>query len=101
SIIAHRPDWLKLFPDEPEYYHCKRDFMNDKKIGPYGSAETESNYEGHRNWPNVVDYSSASESCVLRHLSEEEAREIGLLSNSFFQSGLEDQVEAYLMKLLG
>jgi hypothetical protein len=101
SIIANRPDWLKLFPNEPEYYHCKSDFVNDDKIGPYGSAETASAYEGKRDRPDVVDYSSATSRCVLRHLSKQEAREIGLLDTGFFQCGLEEQVEAYLKKLLG
>jgi hypothetical protein len=101
SIIAHRPEWLTLFPNEPEYYHCKRDFVDDDKIGPYGSAETASDYEGQRDRPDVVDYPSARERCVLRHLSKQEAREIGLLETGFFQCGLEEQVEAYLRKVLG
>ncbi len=101
SVIAHRADWLTLFPNEPEYYHCKRDFPHDGKIGPYGSAETASEYEGQRDRPDVVDYSSAGERCVLRHLSKKEAQEIGLLENGFFQCGLEEQAEAYLKELLG
>jgi hypothetical protein len=100
SIIAHRPDWLALFPHEPEYYHSKRDFPDDDSIGPYGSAETASNYKGKRDRRDVVEYSSNGESFVLRHLSKREAQEIGLLEISFFQCGLEEQVEAYLKKLL-
>jgi hypothetical protein len=101
SIIAHRPDWLTLFPNEPEYYHSKRDFPHNERIGPYGSAETASDYEGQRDRHDVVDYSSAGERYVLRHLSKKEAQEIGLLENGFFQCGLEEQAEAYLKKLLG
>lgn len=99
SVIAHRPDWLALFPNEPEYYHCKRDFPHDEKIGPHGSAETASEYEGQRDRPDVVDYSSRGERCVLRHLSKKEAKEIGLLENGFFQCGLVEQAESYLKKL--
>jgi hypothetical protein len=101
SIIAQHPEWLTLFPVEPEYYHSKSDFLDDEKIGPFGSAETASGYEGQKDRPDIVDYSSATETCVLRHLSEKEAREIGLLGNDFFQSGLEEEVEAFLLKLLG
>jgi hypothetical protein len=82
SIVAHRPEWLKLFREQPEYYYAHEPVQPDEEdpIGPYGDAETETG--------------------VVRHLTEREAREIDLLGRDFFQEGLEDEVERYLQRLL-
>ena len=48
-----------------------------------------------------MDYSTETENCVLRHLSEREAREIGLDEENFFQHGLEEQTVQFLQRLNG
>jgi hypothetical protein len=101
-IIGNRPDLLTFFPPYPEHFHSKRGLnRDDPRIGPFGSAESPTNYEGERDREGVVDYSTEIERCVLRHLSEREAREIGLDEEDFFQFGLEEQTVQFLHRLNG
>lgn len=88
KIVASRPEWIRLFPDPLEYYHAKQFHPHNERIGPFGSAE------------QVVQMSAPpSASPPLRSLSEAEARQIGLLDAGFFQSGLMEEVEAYVQHL--
>ncbi len=101
-IIANRPDLLALFPRYPEYFHSKEGIdRDDPRIGPFGSAESPTNYEGEMDREGVVDYSTGTEKCVMRHLSERESREIGLDEKDFFQDGLEEQTVRFLQRLNG
>ncbi len=77
-LIGHRPDWLNLFPAEPEIFHSKRDVLNatNPQIGPHGSAETPAG--------------------KLRSLSADEAAGVrltsGLYQQLFLESFLENQL---------
>jgi hypothetical protein len=99
KVLAHRPDFLARFPPYPEHFHRKSDFPDDPRIGPFGSAEAPTEYEGERGREGVVDYSTGTETCVLRHLSREEAEAIGLEAGDFFQNGLEEEFLAFLHRL--
>jgi len=81
QIIAHDKDLLSLFPAEPEIYHTEQLIDDGPEIGPYGSGETAS---GH-----------------LRHLTKEEAEEIGLISGEYNQVYLAEELEDYLNGKLG
>lgn len=76
--IGHRPDWLALFPTEPEIFHSKRDVLNasNPQIGTHGSAETPAG--------------------LLRDLRAEEAAGVGLTSGLYQQQFLESFLETQL-----
>lgn len=76
KIIGHDEDLLSLFPAEPEIYHREQIISSGPEIGPYGSGETASGQ--------------------LRHLTKEEAEELGLLSGEYRQSYLAEYLEKCL-----
>ena len=76
KVIGHDEGLLSLFPSEPELYYRKYPDDNNPAIGPYGAAE---NAAGR-----------------IRHVSKEEAEEVGLLSGEYRQVRLPEQVESYL-----
>ncbi|MBP0018076.1 MAG: hypothetical protein J7647_11020 [Cyanobacteria bacterium SBLK] len=78
KIVGRDEKILALFPDEPEIYHAKQIVDVGIPIGLYGSGETASG--------------------KMRDLTKEEAEEIGLLSNSYQQVLLEEELEDYLNK---
>jgi hypothetical protein len=80
QIIGHDERLLLLFPDSPEIFHEKIYHMDDPDIGPFGSGET------------------ATEQ--LRHLTFEEATEIGLLNEEYSSCYLGEDLEPVLEKLL-
>jgi len=80
QIIGHDEKLLSLFPAEPEIYHSDQILDDGLQIGPYGSGETASGQ--------------------LRHLTKEEAEEIGLLNGEYSQVYLSEELENYLNKKL-
>ena len=80
KIIGHDEGLLSLFPAEPEIYHREQVIPGGAEIGPYGSGETA---EGR-----------------LRHLTLEEAEEIGLLRGDYNQAYLEEDLEDHLNSTL-
>jgi hypothetical protein len=78
EINDHNEALLAFFPREPEIYHRSQiiSVRGIPEIGPYGSGETASG--------------------ELRHLTKEEAAEIGLLCDKYRQIHLPEQLETYL-----
>lgn len=79
QIIGNRVDLLKLFPADAEIYHYKKDNIDNDHIGMYGSAES----------PNGV----------IRKITEEEAKDVGLLDNSYEACRLEENLQELLCKI--
>jgi hypothetical protein len=75
-IIGHDEGLRELFPAKPEIFHRPRADVPMPSVGPYGSAETP---DGD-----------------LRPLSEEEAREVGLMDPDFSQAYTTDELERRL-----
>lgn len=78
--VGQRDDLRRLFPPTPEIFHSKSDNLSNPAIGPYGSAETP---EGE-----------------LRHLTLQEATDIGMMSNDYRQVMVEEEFERYLNNTL-
>jgi hypothetical protein len=75
-IIGHDDGLRELFPAKPEIFHRPRTGGPLPSVGPHGAAETP---DGD-----------------LRPLSEEEAREVGLMDPDFRQAYTPDQLERRL-----
>ena len=78
--MSSREDLLELFPKAPEIYHSKSANPLNGRIGPFGSAE--------------------SPSGELRELNESEARQVGLIQDTYLQIMHEEQIEKYLQNIL-
>jgi hypothetical protein len=80
-VLGNYPHLLRLFPTEPEIYHEKRNHPDNPAIGEFGAAENARN--------------------ELRKITREEAEKIGLLSGTYRQCLLEDELKIHLSKQLG
>jgi len=80
-VVGHAPDLLALFPSQPEIYHHKKYNQENHRIGPFGAAE--------------------SPTGELRNLTEQEARDVGLLSDEYTQTMVPEELEAKLRRTLG
>ena len=85
KIIASMPQLLEQFPDDPEYFHEKKFHHDNPAIGEYGSAET--------------PYKTDGTGSKIRKLSKKEAIKLGISDNDFFQSGMEEITESFLIKI--
>lgn len=74
--VGYVPEILALFPQEPEIYHRKTDFPMDDRIGAHGSAE--------------------NARAQLRTITEQEAEEIGLLTQEYPGVLIEEEFESFL-----
>jgi hypothetical protein len=76
AIIGNNPKALSLFPNHPEIFHYKIYNQDDENIGFFGSGES----------PNGT----------LRDLTEQEAIEIGLFSERYESTYLEEELKQAL-----
>jgi hypothetical protein len=81
SVTGHAPHLLSLFAAQPEIYHPKRYHLNDPRIGAFGAAE--------------------SPTGELRNLTEQEARDLGVLSGEYEVAVVPDRVETMLHRKHG
>jgi hypothetical protein len=76
SIVDHNDALLAHFPTEPEIYHGPDPVLPGPRLGEFGAAE--------------------SPSGAMRQISEEEAREVGLLDNTYEQVYLSEHLHQLL-----
>jgi hypothetical protein len=83
-VVGQAPELLRLFPPKPEIYYANDAFHKKLKldIGPHGSAAD----------PDTLQ---------MRHISEQEAREVGLMDGTYRASYLGKLLEKHLDAVAG